>query len=251
MRRSIRVAAIAGLMLSVNANASDYPPALEYMVSSGAAEVVDTFETETSDLDGYVVKQPDGSHVIVYGMGDYAMAGVLVNPDGDNLTKQYSATHIPKPDHSSVGEQLAGNEFLVSEGSEDAPEIYVFSDPNCPYCKKFFTESRQLVEEGKVRIHWVMVAFLHQTSETISSAVMSGGVEVLAQAKTTDRQKAPKASNVPASHANELEENNKAMSAVGISGTPGFLYKNGDSWETSSGAPSKAAFEKLLASIDQ
>lgn len=225
------------------------PPALQMMIDSNAAELVERFDTPSPTIKGYVIEQSSGDHVIIYGVDGHAMAGVLVDEEGKNLTKRYAAKYIPEPDFSHAGEKVAQSEYLVSEGAEDAPEIYVFSDPNCPYCKRFYESTRELVENGDVRIHWVMVAFLHETSERISSAIMEGGMEVMDQAKTSSRADAPKADSLPEAHAKALAEHNQLMQQAEISGTPGLLYEKDGRWETKSGAPSPQKFRELVQSL--
>jgi len=47
------------------------------------------------------------------------------------------------------------NTNYISDGKKGAPVFYVFFDPWCSACHKFFTESRDLVANGKVEIRWI------------------------------------------------------------------------------------------------
>jgi thiol:disulfide interchange protein DsbG len=252
LKKSILALAAACSIATFPASAQQEIPApLEYMVSSGSVELVKSFETEKEGLTGYVIRQNNGSQTIVYGFDEYAIAGVLINGEGENLTNRYADEHIPKPDYSSTADLLSQSEYLVTEGADDAPEMFVFSDPNCPYCKRFYQMSRQYVESGQVKINWVMVGFLAQSSQGIASAIMDGGMDVMNEAKT-----APKGAKVPSVEvspelANALQTHQEAMSAVAIGGTPGFLYFDGESWVSQSGMPKQAQFEQLLETIEK
>ena len=48
---------------------------------------------------------------------------------------------------------------------KDAPgTVYVFTDPNCPYCSKFWADARPWVDSGAVVLRHVMVGILTPTS---------------------------------------------------------------------------------------
>lgn len=251
MKKSVLLSLFAASTLSLSATAAELPPALDYMIESGAANLVESFETDKEGLDGYVIKQPDGNHVIVYGMGKHSMAGVLLDEEGRNLTNRYADLYIPKPDHSDVAEDLKETNRVVTEGSADAPEMYVFADPNCGYCKRFYSQTRDLVANGELRINWVMVGFLHPSSEGIAAAVIEGGVDALEQANTQGRNQAPKLTDIPADLSSKITANGADMSAVGITGTPGLLYKTDAGWQTKSGVPSPSALGNLIADIER
>ena len=151
MKLQTLAVAVAGTVLSFSVHAQsapEKPPALNQMLQEGAVQIVETFETPKESITGYVIKQANGKHNILYGVDDYLMAGVLVDPEGSNLTAQYAKTKVPKTDYSVVAENLSNNQFIVSEGAEDAPEIYVFSDANCAFCKRFYDMS------GVFQVSW-------------------------------------------------------------------------------------------------
>jgi thiol:disulfide interchange protein DsbG len=46
---------------------------------------------------------------------------------------------------------LLQNSSWIADGSIGARRVvYVFTDPNCPYCNKFWAEARPWVQAGKV-----------------------------------------------------------------------------------------------------
>ena len=107
-----------------------------------------------------------------YRTGDFK-GFALLESDGNDLTRQYTTRYISKPTYASVAEKLSRDTHLVSEGGKNAPEIYVFADPNCIFCHKFWQQTRDWVAQGKVRLHWVMVGFLKPSSLGFSAAIMN------------------------------------------------------------------------------
>ncbi len=62
----------------------------------------------------------------------------------------------------------------IADGRDDAPrKIYVFTDANCPYCTKFWSDARPWVESGKVQLRHVMVAVISPTSVGKAAALMT------------------------------------------------------------------------------
>ena len=57
----------------------------------------------------------------------------------------------------------AGKAAWVGEGK--SPHIiYIFFDPNCPYCDKLYHEFRPWVEQNKVQLRWLPLGYLMTTS---------------------------------------------------------------------------------------
>lgn len=51
----------------------------------------------------------------------------------------------------------------IEEG-KSAHQIYVFFDPNCPYCHRIYHDTRDLVKTDAVQIRWIPVGVLTPTS---------------------------------------------------------------------------------------
>ena len=66
------------------------------------------------------------------------------------------------------------NSTWIADGNADAPRIiYMFSDPNCPYCNMFWKQARPWVESGKVQLRHIMVGMLRADSAGKSAALLS------------------------------------------------------------------------------
>ncbi len=45
----------------------------------------------------------------------------------------------------------------IQDDDKNAPQIvYLFSDPNCPYCNMFWEQARPWVKAGKVQLRHIM-----------------------------------------------------------------------------------------------
>jgi len=50
-----------------------------------------------------------------------------------------------------------GQATTIEEGARDAPLVYVFIDPYCPYCHQQWRLLRQTITDGRLRVRWVPV----------------------------------------------------------------------------------------------
>lgn len=114
--------------------------------------------------------------------------------------------------------------------------IYVFFDPNCPYCHKLYEELRPHVKAGGLTVRWVPVGILMQSSPGKAAAILqakspiqafyknendwnfgntpNGGIEPLAS---------PAASTVA-----KLNANATLLSQLGIRGVPITVFRGDD-----------------------
>ncbi|WP_328189602.1 thiol:disulfide interchange protein DsbG [Marinobacter sp. OP 3.4] len=216
--------------------------------------VAERFSTPAEGVTGYVVKTEDGKTGIVYGLGDYTFSGALLESDGNDLTRQYTERYVPKPSYASIAEQLSQDPHLVSEGGEDVPEVYVFADPNCIFCHKFWKRTRSWVSDGKVRLHWVMVGFLKPSSLGFSAAIMNaddraGALQAFEEnfGNNGSGEGISELTPVPANLKAALEQHSKWMAELGFSGTPGLLFKDtSGQWQGQTGVPGQEALGRAL-----
>lgn len=227
-------------------------PGIESLRQKMHFEVLRTFSTPAPGVTGYVVKGPQGRTGILYGLGDYAISGSILDKDGKDLTKQYARSELPKPDYANAAKQLSASSYLVNEGPTDKPEIYVFSDPNCPFCHKFWEQSRDWVAQGKVQIHWIMVGFLKPSSAGISAAILTSDDPVKTMNAFESRQGKGSArvepmQNIPDDLRTVIEQHGQLMADLGFSGTPGLFFRNTDGqWQAITGLPDQAALAQAL-----
>ena len=208
------------------------PPMLSSLAAAGKLKVVSQFTTEVPGLTGYVVTNKQGTQV-VYGEHGYLFVGHVISPKGLDLTDDYSARYTPKPDYASVVKKLDNTGHLISEGRATAPLLYVFADPNCSICYRFYKMAEPLVSSGRLQLRWVMVAFLQSSSTAKASAILSARDPRGALHADEDRFDTAHESGgiAPANSQDKalqdvLKTHLSAMDAVGGIGTPTLLYRD-------------------------
>lgn len=252
--RKFSIALFLSLFAALASAAPTMDPGVKALQEKVGFTVIERFSTPAEGVTGYVVKAGDGKTGIVYGLGDYVLSGALLEGNGNDLTREYAARYIANPAYASVAEQLAQDSRLVSEGGEGAPEIYVFADPNCIFCHKFWQQTRNWVAEGKVRLHWVMVGFLKPSSPGFSAAIMNADDRAAALrmfkeniSKNGDGSGISELTPIPADLQRALEQHSQWMAELGFSGTPGLLLRdtNGQ-WRGQTGVPKLEALGRML-----
>ena len=63
---------------------------------------------------------------------------------------------------STAWRQLEASHW-IADGRDGARVVYVFTDPNCPYCNKLWSEARPRVAAGKIQLRHVIVGILTPT----------------------------------------------------------------------------------------
>lgn len=215
-----------------SASVASLPPVLATLVHSGKLKVLSQFATEVPGLTGYIVHNADGTQV-VYGEHGYLFVGHLISPQGSDLTDNYRERYTPKPDYATVVHQLDRGGHLIHEGSAAAPLLYVFADPNCSICYRFYHMAEPLVSSGRLQLRWVMVAFLQASSNAKATAILSARDPRGALHADEDRFDTAHESGGIAPAKSEdrilqgvLQAHMSAMDAVGGVGTPTLLYRD-------------------------
>lgn len=236
MRMKSLATAIFALFLCGAAAAADYPPAIQTMADQGV-KIVKQFDAPAG-LTGYIV-EVNHQYGVVYGLadGEYMFIGRLLDADGNNVTAAQAKEYTPKPDLSKAWQQLEQSTWFA-EGAED-PEtiVYVFSDPNCPYCHLMWLANQPYMDAG-LQVRHILVGFVTPSSKYKAAAILeaddpttafrlneknynsdgpedqAGGIEPLQDPKPETLAK--------------LKANAKLMYELGIRGTPGVFYKDDD-----------------------
>ncbi len=237
------------LAMTLNAQAKDWPAPIKALEAKGI-EVVGTFAAP-GGLTGYagmIEQQPLAIYLTAD--GKQAIVGSMIDGKGVNLSQEPLNRLVSKPMTEKIWKQLEGSTW-IADGARNAPRvIYTFTDPNCPYCNKFWNEARPWVKAGKVQLRHVMVAILGPTSPGKAAALLSaqdpqaaltrheqqhanGGVKPLDQ--------------IPPKIRTQLDANQTLMQQLGFAATPTILYKDGDGiLQNTQGAPSADMLNKIM-----
>jgi thiol:disulfide interchange protein DsbG len=243
------------LLLALPTYADDLPSALQKVVKDGGV-VVKSFPAPDG-LTGWVIRI-QGKPYIVYTTpgGGYVMSGVLLDSEGRNLTQEYQGEYVPQPDAGKAAAALNSDTWLVDEGKAGAPLIYVYADPNCAYCNKFWTDLRPYVAAGKVHVRWALLAFLKGTSMGRAAAILAAPNRAKALAEDEahfdhahEEGGIPELKPVSPDIQTVLGMHDEQMNEAGAQGTPTILIRHKDGWALSYGAPTD--MEKFIADLDR
>jgi len=224
------------------------PRPLATMVNLGVFHIRKRFATPVPGLSGYLLDQ-HGHYSIVYGIGDYVLAGALISPAGANLTAVYNHKYAPKPKYADVVAALKKGGALVSMGDPKAGKVlYVFEDPNCIFCHKLSLALAPYIKAGTLRVEIAPVAFVHPDSMGKAAAILSakdpGRAWVDNERKfdtATEEGGYPAQAHPDRKLVAAIRHNMKLMSQAGFGGTPGILYRDARGhWAGVGGFPGNA-----------
>ena len=232
---------------AMRASTPSLPPTLAALVKAGKVKVVNQFATDVPGLTGYIVTGQDGTNV-VYGDGGYLIVGHVISPKGTDLTDDYRTRFNPQPDLGGMVSKLDAGGHLINEGRTTAPVLYVFADPNCIFCYRFYGMAEPLVSSGELQLRWVMVAFLQSSSAPKAAAILAASDPRAALHADEDRFDVTHESGgvTPAQAQDKalqdvLQAHGSILDAIGSGsvGTPTLLYRDAHGhWASQIGLPS-------------
>lgn len=237
------------VIITQGAHAKDWPAPIKALEAQGI-KVIGTFNAPAG-LTGYagiIEQQPLAIYLTAD--GKQAIVGPMIDAKGNNLSQEPLERLVSKPMTEKFWKQLENSTWIL-DGKKNAPRIvYTFTDPNCPYCNKFWNDARPWITAGKVQLRHVMVGILGPTSAGKAAALLAakdpqaaltqheqqhakGGVKPLAQ--------------VPEKNRAQLEANQKLMQQLGSSATPTIFYKDASgNMQKLQGAPSAEMLTKIM-----
>ncbi|MDC7824805.1 thiol:disulfide interchange protein DsbG [Pseudomonas sp. BLCC-B13] len=226
MRRPLYLSALLPLLAMPLAQAQEWPAAIKAVEARGA-EIIERFDAP-SGLQGYAARY-NGQGIALYLTedGQHVLVGNLLNAQGEDLSQQPLDRLVYQPLAKEMLAKLERSTW-IADGSAKAPRIiYMFSDPNCPYCNMFWKQARPWVEAGDVQIRHVMVGMLRQDSVEKAAALLNAKDR---QAALHQHESAGKASQlqglkqIPATIQQQLDSNLGLMAEMGVSATPAIFY---------------------------
>jgi thiol:disulfide interchange protein DsbG len=237
------------LGMAVGAQAKDWPAPVKALEAKGV-EVIATFDAP-GGLTGYaamVEQQPLAIYLTAD--GKQAIVGSMIDANGVDLSQEPLNRLVSKPLTAKIWKQLEGSTWIADGAKNAARVVYTFTDPNCPYCNKFWNEARPWVTAGKVQLRHVMVGILAPTSPGKAAAILSATdpQAALTQHELQHRSGGVKPlDQIPPTVRTQLDANRALMQQLGFSATPTTLYKDADgNLKTLQGAPSAEMLSRVL-----
>lgn len=213
-------------LASANSN-TPVPKALEELKKQGIT-LVSSFPV-SAHLNGWVISYGDQDLIVyVTADGEHLINGVLLDAEGQDLTQNHQQQYLPSPSW----DDLASSNFITepAKANSTTKPIYVFFDPNCPFCRLAW-QAVQAYRAVGLEVRWIPVAYLKPSSRELALSLLQESNATKQQKLLQDlmQQEDPKvtgiASDDPTNLA-KLEANMRLMHAFRINGTPGWAWQD-------------------------
>ncbi|ROL84460.1 thiol:disulfide interchange protein DsbG [Pseudomonas chlororaphis] len=216
----------AALLQAPLLHAEELPEAVKKIEAKGA-KIVGSFDAPDG-LKGYAAQyQNRGMALYLTPDGKHVLLGNLYDADGKDLSAEPLQKLVYAPMAKAVWAKMEKSHW-IADGKADAPRvIYLFSDPNCPYCNMFWEQARPWVNAGKVQLRHIMVGIIREDSPGKSAALLAAKDP---QQALQDHEKAGKGSSlkplakIPAEVQAKLDANMALMDELELSATPAIFY---------------------------
>ena len=238
----------ASLLQSPVLQAEELPPAIKKIEAKGA-KIVGSFDAP-GDLRGFAAQYQNRGMALYLTKDGNVLVGNLYDADGKDLSLAPLQKLVYEPMAKQVWTNMEKSNW-IADGKADAPRIvYLFSDPNCPYCNMFWEQARPWVDSGKVQLRHIMVGIIREDSPAKSAALLAAKDP---QQALHEHEKAGKASKlkplekIPADVQAKLDANAKLMEELDVAATPAIFYLDAQgNLQQQQGAPSPDKLVQIL-----
>ena len=164
------------------------------------------------------------------------------NPNTIYLTKDKKYLISGDVINTQTGKKLtAPVDLSITQGKEaltfgkGSNELVLFTDPECPYCKKFESYFKEIEDKVKIKVFFYPLEF-HKNAKDLSAFIMSQETpeaKIEAMLNTTKDSENFKNRDIPSEKLNEIyasiEEQTQLGLQLGVQGTPALFDKDGNS----------------------
>jgi thiol:disulfide interchange protein DsbG len=182
-----------------------------------------------------------------------AQVAIPVQSDAPAAQSPTSSMHVQKGLSPGIPRRLARATWIVDKKRRDgAPAIYVFTDPECPYCHRLWQQIHAL-KSADVEFRYVLVGVIGPQSSPKAAAILQSSDP--AQALVAHEAQFPQGGITPAQTIRPdiretLEVNAALMDAIGIIATPGMIIEDREGKVSLvSGLPSETELSAIVKSL--
>lgn len=157
------------------------------------------------------------------------IVGDLYDASGKNLSEEAINTHVKDAVLDEIWKSLEKSAWIQDGDSNAKKIIYVFNDPNCPYCHTFWKQARPFVESGKVQLRHILVGVIRPSSKGQAATILNSAnpAEVFKQHNLSNgKNKLVELKNMPKDLSEKIDNNNKLMDKYGFYATPAMIWKD-------------------------
>ena len=239
----------AALLQSPLLHAEEWPAPIKKIEAKGA-KIIGSFDAP-SGMRGYAAQyQNRGMALYLTPDGKNVLVGNLYDANGNDLSLAPLQKLVYEPMAKQVWANMEKSNW-IADGKKDAPRIvYLFSDPNCPYCNMFWEQARPWVDSGKVQLRHIMVGIIREDSPGKSAALLAAKDPQKALEEHEGAGKGSKLKaldKIPADIEAKLEANMKLMEELELSATPAIFYLDDKGGlQQQQGAPSPDKLVKIM-----
>lgn len=235
----------AALLLPLAASAEELPAPLQALEAEGL-QIHGRFEAPDG-LTGYAASargQP--MTVFVTEGGEHAVVGNLVDAEGENLSEAPLDRLVRAPQEAEAWAELESSAWIADGATDAERRVYVFTDPNCPYCRRFWQAARPWVEAGRVQLRHVMVGILERDSPRLAISLLGAEDPAAALAAHEAGTPVEPLDALPRRWELALQDNHDLMESLGLVATPGLAYRVDGRLQTAQGMPSEERLTEIL-----
>ncbi|MGQ7241975.1 thiol:disulfide interchange protein DsbG [Salinicola sp. V024] len=247
LRLTLPLAAGIALAASLPAAADDWPAPIQTLEQQGLT-IHGEFDAP-GGLRGYGASIR-GQSVAAYLTpdGEHAVVGTLIDAQGRDVSAEPLEQLVDGPKNAELWKAMADHHW-VREGDTDASRVlYTFSDPNCPYCRKFWQDAQPWVENGDVQIRHLMVGILKADSPEKAAAILAADDPSAAIAEHYRTGAMPDSEGTDQSE-QWVADNTQVMRDAQLYATPVIFYQDDDGEvHKVMGAPSPNKLRTIMGS---
>lgn len=167
----------------------------------------------------------------------------------EQAQKAMQAEAEPDQDLAEAMWQAMEGAHWIQDGDSDAGRvIYTFTDPNCPFCNRFWQAARPWVEAGEVQVRHILVGILRDDSSAKAAFLLEAEDPQQALHDHSSDHSVARARSETGEARKMVFENNHLFRNLGLSATPTTFYRDGNQLIPVQGAPHGARLEALMGS---
>ena len=223
------------MSLSVASNAQNaksnlqpvMPKVLKEAEEKGYFTIIDSVPVEEyPDLRAVLTKTANGQFNLywVNEKLNYVNVGALIQGDGINIASKY--TEILKPSIGGEFKEIHNGGLILGNDvtTNDDGVMYVFVEPHCTYCKRLERNLEPYIEKG-LNVRYIPLSWMSPNTPDIIATIAKSSDQVDAMSRAFKSQlKITETADQEIMAG--LNKNSIIMRSVGLTGTPGVVYKN-------------------------
>lgn len=218
-----------GLFLILNQSSFAQQQSIKSHLQNQGYQFIEQIDAP-ADMTGWAgYKDEYPSTVFISNDQKYYIVGDLFDANDKNLTEEAIQKHVKGAVLNEVWNSLEKSKWIQDGKNSASKIIYVFVDPNCPYCHTFWNQARPWVNSGKVQLRHIMVGVIRPGSKGQAATILSAKnpEQIYKEYNLSDaKQQLKEMKNIPPTLSKALDENEKLMEKYGFYATPALIWKD-------------------------